>query len=150
MLEEVIINLWVGDNGHCNSIKFDAIIHAKKECWKSAGGKNSLHLRKDNQLYIDMIDGRDTTFSTEMFTGTFDFITEYLSKEKKVLIHCNEARSRSPAIALAYLTFVKEIFSKTNYRKAREDFYGIYPNFQNSNAGIDIFLRKNWHLFPKS
>lgn len=147
LLVEVAVNLFIGDNNYCNSTEFDAIVHAKRECWLDAGRETNIHLRRGNNLYINMIDGWDTTFNIQMFEDTFPFITEYLEKNKKILIHCNEARSRSPAIALTYLTFEKNMFNKYDYRSARDEFLKLYRNYENCNVGIEIFLRKNWHKF---
>jgi len=100
--------------------------------------------RNGSNLYLNIIDAENPKyFPMLLFTSTLAFIKEF-RKEKKVLVHCNQGRSRSPALILLYLAKVEKIINNESYLKAKGEFRENYYMGFSPGRGIDIFLTKNW------
>lgn len=150
MIQKVSHNLYVGDINACKRINnSDCIIHSCKfPCYTRIAGKkidksdpNYLYFEAEKDLYLNIIDSDEPLF----FKLTFDVALEFIKKhifENKVIIHCNEGRSRSPQIAMLYL------FHNLDYREAQNRMLDIYE-WYNPSIGIDEWLGYNWYLFKK-
>ena len=79
-------------------------------------------------------------FTNPILKAAVDFIDDNI-KTKKVLVHCNLGRSRSPSIAMVYLA--KNQIISNEYNSAIEEFTKKYPEYSPGN-GIEIYLKKNW------
>lgn len=150
MLQKVSKNLFIGDIDSCKRMdNSDCVVHAcKNPCFtRMMGGKvekdhpNYLYLETGKDLFLNIIDSDEPLF----YKATFDIALEFIEKhiyENRVIIHCNEARSRSPQIAMLYL------FRNLEYREAQNRMLDIYNDY-NPSMGIDEWLGWNWYLFKK-
>jgi len=147
-------NLYVGDDADCFSDERPgwAVVHAcKNPCHAAAVGysgslsyshPNYLQLRCGSHLYLNLIDPPTPLFIPASFKYALDFIDEYIGS-RKVLIHCNEAFSRAPSIALLYLANRAKVIRETSYAAACEDFLRLCPAYT-PGEGIQTFLITNW------
>jgi predicted protein tyrosine phosphatase len=150
-------NLFVGDEIDCfyDDKPEWVVVHAcKHPCHQRAVGyrgnlnrnhPNYLILEKEKHLFLNMVD-MDMPLSHE-FTGpiilaVLDFIEKNI-QSKNILIHCNHGLSRSPALALLFLAKRKKVINNENYRKAKQDFIKLFPNYQ-PGRGVDIYLTNYW------
>jgi len=81
-----------------------------------------------------------------MIDAALDFIDEALSKDLKVLVHCDRGESRSPSIALLYMAARLGELPTDSLEAAEEKFRVIYPHY-NPQPGIREHLRQNWHRY---
>jgi predicted protein tyrosine phosphatase len=136
-----------------------AIIHACKEPYhRQALGYSGravskthpeyLIARRDNRLILNLIDANDPAYiPDEIMNASVEFIQEHLRAGQRVLVHCNQGLSRSPAIAMLYLGSYTERLSRTSFDQALASFQEMYPPFA-PEAGILGFLRRRWTLWP--
>lgn len=133
-----------------------AIIHAcKSPCHQRAVGyrgslpqshPNYLVLKKENDLYLNMIDPPQPLFMMPLFTEFLKFTMRNWKTGKTVFIHCNKGESRAPSLALLFLAKGLKSIRAKSYEEAKEDFMKIYPHYM-PGAGIQIYLRNNWDKF---
>ena len=153
---EVFKNLYVGNDTDCRKIQFDiewSVIHACKTCHQKAlnytkslpsNHPNYLVFRQDRNLYLNLVDMSSIKleFADPIFETDLKFILEVTGK---VLIHCNQGISRSPAIALTYLAN-QNLISKGSFSFASKEFIKLYKNY-NPGLGIKNYLDDRWeHL----
>lgn len=101
---------------------------------------------RGNGIALNMVDSDyHHYFSLSMFDISLKYIEEKKLLGKKVLIHCNEGKSRAPSIGLLYLAKNHKIENRT-YRQAKEDFEKIYPEYH-PNTGVRDFLNLSWNKF---
>jgi len=157
---EVHKNLFVGNEVDCYSSKGFAIIHAcKSPCHQRAlnyrgnlpqNHPNYLIYEEGDNLFLNMVDMEQPLlpkFATPICKKALEFIDKNI-KNKKVLIHCNHGLSRSPSLALLYLS-KKGIINNESYNKAVEAFINLFPNY-NPNNGIASYLRTEWSDLMKN
>jgi predicted protein tyrosine phosphatase len=101
-----------------------------------------LQLRRGSHLYLNLIDPPTPLFQPESFKYALDFIDEYIGS-RKVLIHCNQAFSRAPSIALLYLAKRANAIRDTSYAAAVEDFLRLCRGYM-PGEGIQTFFTENW------
>ena len=155
-MTEIDKNLFVGNLIDFENNQFDpdfCFVQACKEpCHRKAVGYTGrapekshpeyLIALRERKIILNMIDPpTGKYFENILFESSLNFINEHLKNEKKVLIHCNQGKSRSPSIGLLYLATQGKIRNE-NYDFAKEDFEQIYPNYEPN--GIREFLSKNW------
>src|ERR1035437_3624457 len=114
---EVLSNLFVGSQDDEVSIHGQSgwfVVHACKEPYHRqalgysgrAAPKNHpeyLIARRDNRLVLNLVDADDPAYiPAEIMDVAVTFIHEHLSAGRRVLVHCNQGLSRSPAIAMLY------------------------------------------------
>jgi predicted protein tyrosine phosphatase len=161
-MKEVYRNLFVGDlDDYRFTVKDQdgwAIVHACKEPYhrealgytgRGAPKEHPEYLvaRRGHRLILNMIDPKDPAYiPTELVDAGLEFIHEQLSTEKRVLVHCNEGRSRSPGLALLYLARFTDVLPTTSYHEATLKFREIYPAFFPSN-GVSGFLDQRWDQY---
>ena len=144
MINEVAHNLFVADMEGCHSKNGEAIIHAcKHPCYERIMGKNIrpndpnyLFIEIGDNLYLNMIDPYEPLFKKLSFDIALQFIEKHI-EDKKVIIHCNEGKSRSASIAMLYL------FKNLPYREAQNKMIDIYNEYDPS-MGIEEYLGWNW------
>ncbi len=103
--------------------------------------------KRDNRLILNLVDANDPDYiPDEIMDASVSFIHERLSDGQKVLVHCNQGMSRSPAIAMLYLGTHTERLSHTSFEQAFTAFHAMYPPFSPA-MGVLGFLRKRWALW---
>lgn len=78
-------------------------------------------------------------FADPIFEAAQDFLCQ---AKEKILIHCNQGISRSPALTLVHLA-KQDIISKDSYTLAHKEFYNLYPSYA-PGVGITNYLRERW------
>jgi len=107
---------------------------AKHPVFVELGG-SGLYKRRGNTLALNMIDVADPKyFNVEQFTEAMRFIDEH----DKVLIFCNQGKSRSPVIAMLYL-IKSGVFKVNNLGAAYREMKKLYPRMQ-PTIGIIKFV----------
>lgn len=154
MMREIYPNLFIGDINQCffNEKEGWAVIHAcKSPCHQRAlGYKGSLPeshphyltFQKGNHLFLNIIDPQQPLFKLPLFTESLNYVEKHISK-RKVLIHCNHGLSRSPSLALLYLSKRTKIISDKDFRTAYDEFIRIFREFK-PGRGISRYLQDNW------
>ncbi len=151
---EVYDNLFVGDDTDCSICANKcAIIHACKTCHQKALGyskslsnthPNYLIYETENNLFLNLVDmPREfmPKFTDPIMKTALQFIDKNI-RNQKVLVHCNQASSRSPSIALLWLA-VNNHISNLSYSSAKNEFIKLYPIYQ-PGLGIELYLQNNW------
>jgi len=156
---EIYPNLFVGaDSDFEDFVKFKSdwwVIHACKYPYhrdllgyKSRGAPKNhpeyLLARRENRLFLNLIDVEDPAFVSEKIIDTaMSFISEALQVGDKILVHCNLGGSRGPSIGLLYLATNTDVLPKTSLHDAEMEFLKIYPKYA-PKRGIREFVRINW------
>lgn len=153
---EVIPGLVVGDISACShGDSATAVVHAcKHPCHQDAVGYSGslpqshdeyLVAPRGRDLYLNLVD-MDRPLSHEytepIMTSALDFIEAHLD-DHRVVIHCNEGRSRSPSIALLYLAKRAGEISDGSFDEATEAFAELYPGYA-PGRGIRVYLERRW------
>lgn len=156
-MREVVSNLYVGDEQDCVGVSDDwAVVHAAKHpCHQTAVGYSG-NLSQDHPEYlvasrgdevflnlVDMDRKLDHGYTEPIVSAALDFIGDYI-ESTPVLVHCNKGESRSPALALLYLSKRSDVITDSSYREAKGEFLGLYPSFR-PGRGVDAYLRDFWH-----
>jgi predicted protein tyrosine phosphatase len=155
MIVLVAPNLYVGSLEACprHSPWHVATVHAAKHpCFRRAVGQpepghpNYLAYESGTDLFLNMIDADDPRFfSIELFDHACNFIQKWIS-QLPVLVHCNYGMSRSPAIALVYITRTRQKQpDPASYEDNNKWFLGVYK-YYNPSSGIATFLKDNWEM----
>jgi hypothetical protein len=99
--------------------------------------------RRDNMLILNLVDApKAEFFDKRIIDAALEFVEEQLSTGKKVLIVCNEGRSRSASIALLYL--IKHGIIKGNtLEDCESEFMKVYLEY-NPGTGIRGFVKEHW------
>jgi predicted protein tyrosine phosphatase len=136
-----------------------AVLHAAKEpCHRQFVGytgrgcpKESpeyLYAERGNRLALNIVDApKPEFFDIGMIDKALDFIEQKLSEGLKVLVHCNEGRSRSASICLLYL--IKHgIINGDTLEDCEAEFMKVYPEY-NPGTGIMGFVKEHWKDYVK-
>ncbi|WCN14930.1 hypothetical protein GV054_18905 [Marinomonas mediterranea] len=130
-----------------------AVVHAcKSPCHQGAVGyrgklpsthPNYLVLEQEYDLFLNIIDPPIPLFMPPLFTEFLAFANKHWSQDRKLLIHCNQAESRAPSLAMLFLA--KGVFAipDTSYEVARLEFEKLYSRY-NPGKGIETYFSKNW------
>jgi predicted protein tyrosine phosphatase len=109
---------------------------AKHPVYIELGGTGA-YIRKRNILALNMVDAPDPKyFELEQFVAAMKFVDEH----DKVLVFCNQARSRSPVMAMLYLLRTGH-FKANNLGSAYREMKKVYPRMQ-PNMGVIKFVGK--------
>lgn len=163
---ETAKHLFLGDQrdyGHTVRTSKDwAVVHACKEPYhREALGYRTRGAPKDHpeylfamrdngrRLILNFVDTPEPAYvRSELFEVALPFIDEWRRLGTNVLVHCNQGRSRSPAIVLAYLASKGEIRG-ASLDEAEQALRRTYPAVVMSR-GVRGFLEANWHRFVRS
>jgi hypothetical protein len=147
-MKEVCNDIFVGsieDLGEIDDSEY-AIVHATKTVFDKKFGY--IIYERDNHLYLNWVDADDSRYFDYNEEGALvviqvlNFIDKW-AKEKKIFIHCDEGKSRSPSIAMLYMSKRLKVITDKDHVFAEREFTDIYqPYF--ANKGISDFLFKNW------
>lgn len=100
---------------------------------------------RGTELALNLIDPDDKMFvADECFIKACKYLDEWYEQGKVILVHCNQGRSRSPAI-IFYHMCQYGLYQDCTFEEAIDDFEEhIYPEF-NPSRGIRDFLKE---VFP--
>ncbi len=147
-MKDVYENIYVGSKEDLIKTNEDdfAFVHATKSMFK--GNKNEVLIEEENHLYINWVDSADMKYfdfennGVKIFIKILDFIDKWI-KVKKVFIHCDEGISRSPTIAMIYMSKRLKVINNKDHVYAEHEFQKIYENYW-AGKGISDFVFKNW------
>lgn len=98
--------------------------------------------RRNNHLYVNWVDVTESKFfRPEEMDLIFDFLDEMLHHGKKILVHCDQNKSRSPSVVMMYLASIGILSRK--YTEAVSAFCVMYPTYD-PKIGIQEFVRQHW------
>ena len=103
-----------------------------------------LFCKRDNRLILNLVDVDDPQYvRPEIIDAALACIHLNLSSlapsRQRVLVHCNQGRSRSPTIAMLHLAKALPV----DFERAEEAFAAIYPDYAPAN-GMREFARGRW------
>ena len=159
---EVYPDLFVGNQQdyEFNVAKQDgwAVVHACKEPYhrqalgyERRGAPKShpeyLFAHRGNRLILNIVDADNPAFfAPEMIDAALDFIEQALAGSQKVLVHCNQGQSRSPAIALLYMASRLDALPTSSLEAAEQEFRILYPDYA-PKPGIRGYLAQHWEHY---
>jgi predicted protein tyrosine phosphatase len=148
-MKEIYKNLWVGSEDDVPKAKAKgfAILSACKDGQTSHRGllgyttmgapKSSpeyLVARRPNHLFLNLIDGEDPKFIPDkLIDAALNFISEHLEKNKPVLVHCVEGKSRGPSIAMLWLVLNGLLPAEGAFRRFKK----LYPDYDPASGVRD-------------
>lgn len=160
---EVHPGLFVGDEADERRIRGEPdwfFVHACKEPYHRqalgytgrAASKDHLEYliaRRDGHLILNLVDVADVNYiAAEIIDAALETIHAQLNSSK-VLLHCNQGQSRSPSIALLYLSRHTSIFSGMAIDEAIAAFRIIYPPYLPAQGMAD-YVRLNWAKYQSA
>jgi hypothetical protein len=162
---EIYPNLFVGSQSdYENNVRWQPgwrIVQAAREPYhrdalgyKGRGAPKDhpeyLVAKRDDRLILNLIDSdRPAPVPRQIIDAVLTFIEGSLAAGNRVVVHCNEGRSRAPAIGLLYLAARTDMFADLNYSEAHARFEGLYLLCQPSPA-IRAFLLTYWSAYRRS
>lgn len=160
-MQHVAKDIFVGDDSSCRDRERDdfAVVHAcKHPCHQAAVGYSGnlpqshpqyLVYETERDLYLNLVDmdrPQQHQYMQPIVEATFEFIDNHLS-DGRVLIHCNQGRSRSPTLALLYLAKRTDVLPSTDYQTAKQAFNQLYPKYEPA-GGFESYLPRYWNELP--
>jgi hypothetical protein len=155
MMKQITPSLIVGDNDACSVRISDrlAMIHACKEpCHRRAVNYTGNLVERDPHylakecwphLYLNLIDPDLPLFRVESFRLALAFAERAAIDGRILVVHCNQGRSRAPAIMLLILAKQGAIPS-SSYDEAVSVFVDRLYSRYLPGKGIECFLRREW------
>jgi hypothetical protein len=136
------------------------IIHAAKEPWhRDALGYTGrgappdhpeyLVAHRPGQLILNLVDmpKLQPKYTDPIFDAALEAISDNLSADlehgKRVLVHCNEGKSRAPTIALLYLG-EQDDYQGVPFDVAVDNFRQMYYPEYEPGAGVEAYARQRW------
>jgi protein-tyrosine phosphatase len=99
-------------------------------------------------LILNLVDVDNIDYiPTEIIDAALAAIHENISSSK-VLVHCNQGMSRSPAIALLYMAKFTGRFTSMDSEAASREFCRIYPAYAPA-GGMAEYVRLNWEQYAQ-
>lgn len=154
---EVHSGFFVGDEADERRVRGKPgwfFIHACKEPYHRqalgytgrAAAKNHpeyLIARRKGRLILNLVDVADVNYvAAEIVDAALEAIHENLGNAK-VLLHCNQGQSRSPSIALLYMSRYTDRFAGMGVDDAVAAFRLLYPHYAPARGMAD-YIRLNW------
>lgn len=152
----VFSNVFIGGQDDCQTgAGRYAVVHAAKHpCHQRVlqykgslppSHPNYLFLRRDQDLFLNIIDPDVPLFKLETFKIFLEFAMEQEGVHNRgLLIHCNSAQSRAPSLAMIYWKHIEGLEGR-DYDFVKQGFLQIYPDFD-PGAGIEAFMIAHWEL----
>lgn len=104
--------------------------------------KNYLSYQKGKTLALNLLDLDDPNFiPDEVIQKGIEFIDNHLSKDQKVLVHCNAGRSRGPSMAMMYLRHIKDL--PDSFKTSMKIFKTIYHKYD-PGQGMLEYAKRHW------
>lgn len=142
--------LFVGDMGDAKRLDETwIVVHACKEPYHRQAlgyaGRSApkdhpeyLFARRNNAMILNLVDVDDPAYvRAEIVDAAVDFINSHTAS--RVLVHCNQGRSRSPTLAM--LADAKSLAE--NFEDAEKEFRARYAPY-NPGRGMREFAKANW------
>jgi len=158
-MREIYPDLYVGHQGDYEyQVKGQngwAVVHACKEphhrqlLGYSGRGAPEDHpeyyfAERGNRVYLNLVDAPNPAFiPKEIVDKAIAFVHEKLAEGLKVLVHCNQGESRSPAIGFLYLLKHTNVLPRSSLDDALAAFRKTYPEFH-PGGGIAGFIAEHW------
>ena len=154
---EVHHNLFVGSQDDDASIRDRSawfVVHACKEPYhRQALGYTGraapkdhpeyLIARRPGRLILNLVDAPDVNYiPAQIIDAALDDIHQNIASSK-ILVHCNQGMSRSPAIAFLYLLKFTDVLRRQGFDADLRDFVRIYPPYAPAR-GVADYVRLNW------
>ena len=159
---EVYSNLFVGDDTAYEKLKDKSGWSFLRCCKEGPGGHrqllgyttlgapkgpNYLWVKRGKVLALNLLDLDDPSFIDEgMVNKGLDFIDERLKAGDKVLVACNQGRSRGPTMAMMYLRRIHDLPDR--FRLAFKIFKGIYHKYDPGQA-MEQYAKSHWDSLGK-
>lgn len=155
-MQEIVFNFHVGNCEDYEKIKNEKgwfFVAACKEPYhrqalgyKTKGAPKDnpeyLYCIRDNMLILNLIDADNPKWISDVVIDVaLDVIEESLATGKKVLVFCNQGKSRSATIAMLMLRELDLI--NEDFEQAEIEFRDMYPNYEPNN-GMREFAKKKW------
>jgi hypothetical protein len=101
--------------------------------------------RRPGRLILNLVDVDNVAYIREEIINTaLREIDHQLADGKKVLIHCNQGRSRAPTIALLYLHQNEADYMASDHVHAAALFAAQYPAYAPAK-GMAEYARQHWN-----
>jgi len=102
---------------------------------------------RGNRLVLNLVDVDDPAYvNVSVIDAAVDFIHLHINEKRNVLVHCNVGQSRSPTIAMLYLTS-QGLLPPADFEFAEAEFKrSYYPNYAPAR-GMREFARSNWQRY---
>ena len=128
----IIDNLFLGSADDAKSIEFITNNMIDKIINVTTDTKNYFY----NIEYLNIkIDDSKDVYLSQYFEKVFNFINE--NKQKKILIHCVQGKSRSASFVISYLMYQYKMNLITAYHHIKKIRNIIQPNIHFMNQLID-------------
>lgn len=102
------------------------------------------HMIAANLIDVD-VDGYVSDYIIE---SLIKFIDEELSKNRIVLLVCNQGRSRSSSVGLMYLLHVGKFMGYTSFFMVEQAYKEICPS-HNPSLGMQLYTARYWERLRK-
>lgn len=157
-MQEVIFNLHVGNCEDYENIKnkdewfFVAACkepyHRQALGYKTRGAPKDhpeyLYCVRDNMLILNLVDADSPKWiSDDIIEAALNIIEESLMSGKKVLVFCNQGKSRSATIAMLFMHQLNLFESGSTFEMAEQEFKERYPKYDPAN-GMRGYAKKKW------
>jgi len=154
---EVHPNLYVGSEDDERLVRGQAgwfVVHACKEPYHRLalgyrtqgapkGHPEYLIARRGDRLILNLVDAPDPRYiPVEIIDAAIAGISANIAA-RRVLVHCNEGKSRSPGIAFLYLHKMTDLFQGMDTETAISQFRLLYPLFM-PGPGMLGFIQANF------
>jgi predicted protein tyrosine phosphatase len=99
--------------------------------------------RREGRLILNLVDVADVNYvGSELIDAALEAIRDNIGTSR-ILVHCNQGQSRSPTIALLYLSKFTRKFDGLGIDEALAAFQRIYPPYKPARGMAD-YARINW------
>jgi hypothetical protein len=99
--------------------------------------------RRPGRLILNLVDADDVNYiPVQIIDAALDDIHQNIASSK-ILVHCNQGMSRSPAIAFLYLLKFTDVFRRQDHEEDLRVFLKIYPPYAPARGMAD-YVRLNW------
>lgn len=122
-------------------------VHIEVKGWSNAPPRDHpdyLAFEEGQFLSFNWVDGAARMYDwsgPESFTRALDFIDKWY-ESKNILINCDLGQSRSPTVALLYLSKRLHLIPDDSFADARSAFQVLYPDY--APSGIAEFVAAHW------
>jgi hypothetical protein len=154
---EVFKNLFVGAQEDEMAVRGHSgwyVIHACKEPYhrqalgytgRGAPKEHPKYLvaAREGRLILNLVDVDNVAYiPAEIIDAALMAIHQNIGSSR-VLVHCNQGLSRSPAIALLYMARFTDRFRSMDHGTAVQQFRWMYPAYAPA-GGVAEFVRRHW------